>query len=117
MRSHARLGLLAETDDVADAALERLAAGLEQRAEDGGVQERGGREVHDDAGRRDRAGPPVPSASLEAVAQRRRGVDVVLAANDDDQHVPVAVVEGDGPSVHSARARYPGTASPNVPPA
>ncbi len=77
------------------AGLERAAAGVEQRAEHGGVDERGPREVDDDAA-------AAAQRLVEALAQRRRGVDVVLALDDDHDDVTGGVVEHDRIGVHTA---------------
>jgi hypothetical protein len=90
---HARLDRLADADDEALIGLERAAAGVQQRAEHRGVDERGAREVDDDAS-------AAPDRLVQPLAQRRRGVDVVLALDDDDHHVPGAVVQHDRIGIH-----------------
>ena len=90
----ARLHGLADADDEALVCVERAAPRVEQRAEHGGVDERRGRQVHDD-----------PAATVErlfkAFAQRRGGVDVVLSFDDDDHDIPRGVVEHDGVGFHT----------------
>ena len=44
--------------------------------------------------------PPRPMRLVQALAQRGRGVDVVLAFDDDDDDVPGGVVEHDRIGVH-----------------
>ena len=87
--------------------LERAPARVQQRAEHRGVHEGRGREVDDDAA-------AAAQRLVEALAQGRRGVDVVLALDDDDDDVAGGVVEHDRVRFHRAGHDYP-TARRSVP--
>src|SRR4051794_9511758 len=92
---HAGLDAVPDADDVALAGFYRPAARVQQRAQHGRVHERGAGEVDDDAA-------AAAERLLEPLAQRRRGVDVVLALHDDDHDVVGGLVEHDGVCVHTA---------------
>ncbi len=106
---HAGLDGLADADDEALVSLDRAAACVEQRAQHRGVDERRGREVDDDAA-------AAVERLVEALAQRRRGVDVVLAFDDDDHDIPGGVVEHDGIGFHTGMqdTRNPGRLTPTI---
>ena len=89
-----RLDAVADADHVALAGLDRPAARVEQRPQDGGIHKGGGGEVdHDAAAASERLVEPLP--------QRRRGVDVVLAFDDDYDDVAGGLVKDDGVGVHT----------------